>query len=348
MLSVDATAVQVTYDAFGRAVEQNRGGSYTQIVYAPSGAKLALMNGTTLVKGFVPLPGGPTAVYAAGTTGPLFYRHADWLGSSRLASTQSRTKYFDVSYAPFGENYNGSGTTDYSFAGQNQDTVTGYDDFLFREYSPVQGRWLSPDPAGMAAVDPTVPQSWNRYSYVMNNPLALVDPLGLCVIDGKEYNSNDWVCNPGQVGSSGPGGPGGSGIPIYGLYWNGERYAQYISGFFSWFYGGESRVGGIGGGDGAANNSIKQKICSAIPSGRTVGVSGGVGGVGSVVGGGELVINYDSGQVSAFGFGGAQVGWNGGLSAAVYSGFVWGLNSSNSNYSGGFTGVNGGAGLAPH
>ena len=95
----------------------------------------------------------------------------------------------------------------------------------------------------------------------------------------------------------------------------------------------------------AANNSIKQKICSAIPSGRTMGVSGGVGGVGSVVGGGELVINYDSGQVSAFGFGGAQVGWNGGLSASAYSGFVWGLNSSNSNYSGGFTGVNGGAGL---
>lgn len=76
------------------------------------------------------------------------------------------------------------------------------------------------------------------------------------------------------------------------------------------------------------------------------GVSGGVGGVGSVVGGGELVINYDSGQVSAFGFGGGQVGWNGGLSASVYGGFVWGLNSSNSNYSKGFTGVNGGAGLA--
>jgi RHS repeat-associated protein len=179
MLNVDSTAVQVTYDAFDRAVEQNRGGSYTQIVYAPYGGKLALMNGTTLLKAFVSLPGGPTAVYAPGTTGPVFYRHADWLGSSRLASTQSRTKYFDVSYAPFGENYNNSGTTDYNFTGQNQDTVTGYGDFLFREYSPVQGRWMSPDPAGLAAVDPANPQSWNRYAYVLNNPLALIDPLGL-------------------------------------------------------------------------------------------------------------------------------------------------------------------------
>lgn len=179
MLKVDSTAVQVTYDAFDRAVEQNRGGSYTQIVYAAFGAKLALMNGTTLVKAFVSLPGGPTAVYAAGTTGPIFYRHADWLGSSRLASTQSRTMYFDVSYAPFGESYNASGTTDYDFTGQNQDTEAGYYDFLFREHSPVQGRWMSPDPAGMSAVDPTNPQSWNRYAYVLNNPLALVDPLGL-------------------------------------------------------------------------------------------------------------------------------------------------------------------------
>lgn len=46
----------------------------------------------------------------------------------------------------------------------------------------MQGRWLSPDPAGTAAVDPTTPQSLNRYVYVLNNPLALIDPFGLwCV-----------------------------------------------------------------------------------------------------------------------------------------------------------------------
>lgn len=84
-------------------------------------------------------------------------------------------------------------------------------------------------------------------------------------------------------------------------------------------------------------------ICKLIPSGRTVGAVGGVGGVGVVQGGGELVLNYDSGQISAFGFGGTQIGWNGGASASVYSGMVFGLDSSNSNYSGGFTGANGGA-----
>jgi hypothetical protein len=33
----------------------------------------------------------------------------------------------------------------------------------------VQGRWLSPDPSGLAAVNPA--QSWNRYAYVGNRPL---------------------------------------------------------------------------------------------------------------------------------------------------------------------------------
>lgn len=85
---------------------------------------------------------------------------------------------------------------------------------------------------------------------------------------------------------------------------------------------------------------LQQKICGTIPSGRVVGVSGGAGGLGATVGGGELVLNYNSGQISAFGFGGFQAGWNGVLSASAYTGVAWGLNSSNSNYAGGFTGFN--------
>jgi RHS repeat-associated protein len=53
------------------------------------------------------------------------------------------------------------------------------EDFMFRRYSPVQGRWISPDPAGMGAANPASPQSWNRYAYVSNGPLNAVDPSGL-------------------------------------------------------------------------------------------------------------------------------------------------------------------------
>jgi hypothetical protein len=48
-------------------------------------------------------------------------------------------------------------------------------------------------------------------------------------------------------------------------------------------------------------------------------------------------MNYRSGQVSLFGFLGGQAGWNGFFAGSLYTGFVYGLNDSNSNYSGGFT-----------
>ena len=50
--------------------------------------------------------------------------------------------------------------------------------FVNREYS-TQGRWPNPDRAGRRAVSISNPQSWNRYAYVTNNPMRLVDPLGL-------------------------------------------------------------------------------------------------------------------------------------------------------------------------
>ena len=41
------------------------------------------------------------------------------------------------------------------------------------------GRFMSPDPSGLAYADFTNPQSLNLYSYVLNNPLRFVDPTGL-------------------------------------------------------------------------------------------------------------------------------------------------------------------------
>jgi len=187
--SVSIDSVGLTFDALDRMVEQNRSGTYTEIVYSPGGAKLALMSGTggqTLQKAFVPLPGQATAVYTS--SGLDHYRHSDWLGSARLTSSATRTVVSTTAYAPFGEPYVQSGTSDLSFTGQNTDTTSGAGDydFLYREYS-IQGRFPSPDPAGLVAGSPGYPQSWNRYAYVQNNPLALTDPQGLDCIYGGSY-----------------------------------------------------------------------------------------------------------------------------------------------------------------
>lgn len=177
-------SVGLTYDALDRMVEQNRSGAHTQIVYTPAGAKLALMSAQVLQKAFISLPGGGVAVYTGG--GLDHYRHADWMGSTRLTSSTTRTVLSTTAYAPFGETYAQSGTADLSFTGMNQDTVSGDYDFLYREYGGTEGRWPSPDPAGTAAVNPMNPQSWNRYAYVLNNPLGNIDPLGLdCLYDNE-------------------------------------------------------------------------------------------------------------------------------------------------------------------
>ncbi len=199
------TTVNLTYDFLGRMVEQARGSSYTQIVYGPTGSKLALMNGQTLVKAFVPLPAGGTAVYAPG--GLSLYRHPDWLGSSRFASTPARTMYYDGAYAPYGETYAEAGAGDHDFTGQNVDTTWNLYDFLYRGYDLMQGRWISPDPAGLAAVDITNPQSWNRYAYVENNPTNFFDPLGLDSIKADYCDKHPRVCNGfnDAVGSTPPG-----------------------------------------------------------------------------------------------------------------------------------------------
>lgn len=209
--TISINGVTVTYDALDRAIEKNfGGGTYVQAVYGPAGNKIGLMIGQNLAEARFPLPGGGQVIY--GPSGITRYWHPDWLGTSRLTTTPTRAVGADAGFAPFGEPYGQSGQFDFAFTGSAYvDTAWGIYDYMYREYNPTQGRWISPDPAGLAAVDPTNPQSWNRYAYVMNNPLAFVDPLGL---DGCPGASSDVPC----ITISAKPCPGGS------TYQNGNCY----------------------------------------------------------------------------------------------------------------------------
>jgi RHS repeat-associated protein len=74
---------------------------------------------------------------------------------------------------------------------KERDIETGLDYFGARYFASTQGRFTSPDPLLSSGV-PEDPQSWNRYSYVLNNPLALIDPDGL---------SSELPCNFGGNGA---------------------------------------------------------------------------------------------------------------------------------------------------
>jgi RHS repeat-associated protein len=155
---------------------------------------------------------GPHCVWRRSqyTNSTIRFRHYDWLGSSRFESNMTEKEYGDVAYAPFGETYSILNTPYVSFTGQQQDTVSGLADFSAREYNPTQGRWISLDPAGSKVADPRNPQSWNRYAYVLNDPLSNTDPSGLdCV-----YVSSTAPTNTNGMDSLGDVGvvPG---IPFY-------------------------------------------------------------------------------------------------------------------------------------
>ena len=186
---VNIDGVGLTLDAQGRVVELNKSGAYTQFLYSPTGFKMQILNGQVQIKSFVPLPAGALAEY--NNSGTIAWRHSDWLGSSRLTSTPSRTVSYDGAYGPFGELYAQSGTTDVSFTGMDQDTVANLYDFPAREYG-IQGRWPSPDPSGMTAFHLTDPQSLNRYAYARNTPLSVFDPTGL----NEMCQPGDFTCDP--------------------------------------------------------------------------------------------------------------------------------------------------------
>ncbi|MCB9430929.1 MAG: RHS repeat-associated core domain-containing protein [Ardenticatenaceae bacterium] len=83
-----------------------------------------------------------------------------------------------VRYAPFGEVRGGAlptNITDRGFTGHKHNAEIGLIYMNARFYDPNTNRMLTPD---TIVPDPANPQSFNRYSYVNNNPLNYADPTG--------------------------------------------------------------------------------------------------------------------------------------------------------------------------
>ena len=65
---------------------------------------------------------------------------------------------------------------------KERDNESGLDFFGERYYSSGQGRFIAVDPV-MGSAIVADPQSFNRYTYVLNNPLRYIDPDGLSAED---------------------------------------------------------------------------------------------------------------------------------------------------------------------
>ena len=245
------------------------------------------MNSTTgLVKGTIPLPGGSSAIYDA--SGLSYIRHTDWLGSSRLATTWNHAVYSKEAYAPFGESYNEAGTPDRSFTGQDQDVVTGSPasgvyDFLFRKYDPSAGRWLSPDPAGWNVVDQTDPQSLDRYAYVENQPLNLVDADGLappCPVSSDGVTPIGPCSNPGNPPPPAPST--GTKIKVWAAYLAALAYVSEVPTCSS--LASQSQTTGRFAGAGGVYSLVAALTGVGLPAAAPVGTASAVVGAGAFFG----------------------------------------------------------------
>ena len=157
-----ATTVNYGYDADGRRVVKTTSAGTTIYVYGPDGE----------------LAGESSTIPSASIAGTE-YVTADHLGSTRLTTDSQGSPLGCHDYLPFGQEIPGSwgrssvpcynltaADTDQKFTGQvrDSDTSPGLDQFGYRYLSGPQGRFISPDAAGVMLADPGNPQSWNMYS----------------------------------------------------------------------------------------------------------------------------------------------------------------------------------------
>ncbi|MGH9904915.1 MAG: RHS repeat-associated core domain-containing protein, partial [Pyrinomonadaceae bacterium] len=124
-------------------------------------------------------------------SGTASYFLSDHLGTTRGLADASGNVTSSLSYDSFGNIAGGSASTRYTYTGREIDSDTSVMYYRARWYDPEQGRFISEDPIELRG-------GLNFYQYVRNNPLSLVDPLGLQErrapdpSNDRKYNCMGW------------------------------------------------------------------------------------------------------------------------------------------------------------
>jgi len=124
--------------------------------------------------------------------GELTYLHGDHLGSASLATDASGALLNEMRYTPYGVTRSGDMPTDRRYTDQRWESGLGLYDYGARFYSAALGRFVSAD---SIVPSPGNPQSFNRYAYVLNNPLHYVDPSGHIQNNPNELLRADNILN---------------------------------------------------------------------------------------------------------------------------------------------------------
>lgn len=114
---------------------------------------------------------------ASNTQPTKYYAFTDHLGSVTRIYNTSGTAVFSAQYDPWGVQTVTTNTIKYNRGYCGHEMLNDFQliNMNGRMYDPYLGRFLSPDNYVQL---PTSAQSFNRYSYCLNNPLKYVDPSG--------------------------------------------------------------------------------------------------------------------------------------------------------------------------
>ena len=144
--------------------------------YYAGGAYEVTVNGAAqTVRKYYSLAG---STFAMSDNGVMKYLLSDHLGSMVAVTDAGGTLLEQSRYMPFGEargDVGGVTSTDRTYTGQKSIPDTGLMDYKARMYDPGLGRFIQPDTIVPGTGNT---QIWNRYSYVRNSPLGLIDPSG--------------------------------------------------------------------------------------------------------------------------------------------------------------------------
>lgn len=181
------------YDANNRQKQSSDGTTTVVSVYDAGGQRVATQVSGALTNELVYDAGGKLlAEYGSAppATGGTQYVFSDHQGSPRAITNGSGAIVSRHDYAPFGEElgaigmrastpgYGNGDNARQKYGGMESDDAGGLDHTLWRQYDSSSGRWTSPDPYG-GSMSAASPQSFNRYSYVNNDPVNQSDPSGL-------------------------------------------------------------------------------------------------------------------------------------------------------------------------
>jgi RHS repeat-associated protein len=278
------TFARYWYDYTGRKIKAVENGITT---YYPFPGFESFVNGTRL--------DNTTYYYANGeivarkdSNGAMHYYHGDQLGSTSLITDASGNVEETTKYYPFGALRSGGAKTKYLFNGKELASATGLYYYLNRWYYVNNSHWTQPDPS---IPDLYNPQSFNRYSYVENNPVKYTDE------DGKSP-----LLVTAAIGV-GVGAAFGAGAQVY--------YQWQTTGTVSnWNAIGESAVvGGVSGGVAGLTLGFGAPLIGAgglgLSGGAAVVAEGSLAGVSSVTGGqaARATSNYIEGNAITSGIG---------------------------------------------